>query len=76
MFEKGIITFDSNLKEEMLAIFGKVIDKQGFIIDEHSKKREVATDGKEIRIAEFAGIMKGKTEGSIAILRNDLITML
>lgn len=70
------ITFDSSLKEEMLSCFNKIVDNKGYIIDEHTKKREVATDGKEIKIDEFAGVMKGKTEGSIVLIRNDLASLI
>lgn len=59
-FQEGIITFDASAKQEILAWFGKTIDAEDYIIEvEDPSQRVVTTDGQEIKITEFGGIVKG-----------------
>lgn len=58
--ELTIITFDKSAKETILSFFDKVVDNAGFIVEKDDMtKRILASDGKEIKIDEFAGIKDG-----------------
>lgn len=58
--ELTTITFEESARETILYFFDKVVDKDGFIVDKNDNtKRILASDGKEIRIDEFAGIRNG-----------------
>lgn len=53
------ITFEESAKEDILSMFDKTVDKDGFIVEkEDITKRVIASDGKEITLKEFAGIGK------------------
>jgi hypothetical protein len=58
---KAIITFDESAKELILSFFDKAVDNDGFIVEKNDKKRRVlASDGKEIKAREFAGMKDGR----------------
>lgn len=58
--ELTTITFEESARETILYFFDKVVDKDGFIVDKNDNtKRILASDGKEIKIDEFAGIRNG-----------------
>ncbi len=50
------ITFEESAKEVILSFFDKIVDKEGFIVEDN--KRIVASDGRHIKLEEFAGIRK------------------
>ena len=59
-FQEGVITFDASAKQEILSWFGKTLDAENYIVEvEDPSQRVVTTDGQEIKITEFAGIVKG-----------------
>lgn len=66
------ITFEESAKEDILSMFDKTVDKDGFIVEkEDITKRVIASDGKEITLKEFAGIGK---DG--AFIKSDLPSLI
>lgn len=53
-----VITFEESAKEEILSIFDKIVDNEGFIVEKDTGQRVITPDGEEIRLEEFAGIGK------------------
>jgi len=70
--EKEIITFDSSVKKEILAIFDKDIDKEGYIIEKPSGDRVISPDGDEVKLEDFAGISKG----SEVFIKSDITSLI
>lgn len=69
--ELPIITFDESTKEIILSFFDKAVDDDGFVIEKNDKtKRILASDGKEIKVSEFAGMKDG------IFFRNDICSIL
>ena len=66
------ITFSSELKEEILDIFDKTIDSEGFVIEKDTQERVLAFDGNELSLKEFGGIKKG----SEVFIKNDLPSLI
>ncbi len=67
------ITFDNNCKNDILDLFNKSVDNDGFIIENSQKKRKVLTpEGEFININEFAGVMPG----SEIFLKNDIFSLI
>jgi len=65
------ITFTEAAKRFMLHSMGMGIDNRGYIIERGSPtKRVLASDGKEIKIKEFAGFYMGQ------IIRSDLPSLI
>lgn len=69
------IIFDQYTCTHLLKCFKKGIDTDGYIIDDETKKRLLASDGLEIRVDEVACI-RGNPDGSIIIDRNDLPSLI
>jgi hypothetical protein len=68
---EAIITFDESAKELILSFFDKVVDNDGFIVEKNDRtKRILASDGKDIKISEFAGMKDG------IFFRNDISSIL
>ena len=68
-----ILTFDEAVREEILSIFRKTLDDEGFIIEEDNPvQRVLSEDGQEVNIKEFGGIKKG----SEIFIKNDLISLM
>ena len=67
------ITFDKELKKEILGLLEKEVDKEGFIVEKNNPgQRVLAFDGTEITVDEFGGIQKGST----VFLKNDLVSLM
>lgn len=67
------ITFDEAAKEDILELFGKTKDAEGYIVEKDDPTTRVLTpDGEEIHIDKFAGIAKG----SLAFMRSDLMSLM
>jgi hypothetical protein len=65
------ITFDDSAKELILSFFDKTVDDDGFIVEKNDKtKRILASDGKEIKMNEFAGMKNG------VFFRTDIFSIL
>jgi len=66
--KKGFVVFDSSAKEFVLGVFGKTVDKDGFIIDKNTKEKELSPSLEPLTMNDFAGICKG----SLLFVKNDL----
>lgn len=53
------LVFDNSTKQVILRVFGKGIDKQGYIFDLAINQRVVTPEGNEVLADDFAGIRKG-----------------
>lgn len=57
--KKGI-TFDKLAKKEILSLFNKSVDDEGYIVEKEDETQRVLTpQGEEIKLEDFAGIRKG-----------------
>ncbi len=68
-----VVTFDKNLKKEILDIFDKQIDSEGIIVEKDDPTQKVLSpDGDEVSINEFVGI----TKGSEVFIKSDLPSLI
>lgn len=63
-----IITFDSTAKIDLLKLFKKDVNEDGYIIEKDTKKPILASDGECLSIENFAGLKKG----SLVFLKSDI----
>jgi len=57
------ITFDKTMKEDILHLYNKTLDEEGFIVEKDKRTQRVLTsNGEEIHMNEWAGITKGSEE--------------
>lgn len=57
------IVFSKNSKLDVLALFGKNVDGEGFLVEMDGPSQRVLTKkGDEIHIEEWAGVTKGSEE--------------
>lgn len=71
--DKTVLTFDESFKEDILELFDKSIDSEGFIIEKSNpKQRVLSEDGQEVKVEEFGGIKKG----SEVFIKNDLVSLM
>jgi len=69
----GTLSFDEDVKEDILDLYGKTVDDEGFIVEKESLKQRVLTPkGEEIHISEWAGIIKG----SEAFIKSDAFSLM
>lgn len=67
------LSFDENMREEILSIFEKKIDSEGFIVEkDNPNQRVLSSDGQEVKLEEFGGIKNG----SEIFIKNDLISIM
>jgi len=67
------IGFSKEAKRDILALFGKDVDGEDFIVEKEDQTQRVLTPkGEEIRFDEWAGIMKG----SEAFIKSDTISLI
>lgn len=72
----GLITFDPELKSEILDMFGMIPDKDGYIIKKDSPYNMVTNQyGDRVHINDFAGIKKGK-RGNIILIKSDIVSLI
>jgi hypothetical protein len=69
---KNVITFDKSLKKDILSVFGKEVDGEGFVIEADTKQRVLSPDGEEVAMKEFAGVSKG----SEVFIKSDLFSLI
>ena len=66
------ITFDEETKKDILELYGKSTDDEGFIVEkENTLQRVLTPKGEEIHIDDWSGIMKG----SEAFIKSDTISL-
>jgi len=57
---EGVISFDADLKLEILSCFSKTVDDSGYIVEcDDPDQRVLTPNGEDITLDEFAGIRKG-----------------
>lgn len=67
------LTFDKSAKKDILELFGKTVDTEGFIVEKDKPEQRVLTPkGEEIRIEEWGGIIKGSEE----FIKSDAFTLI
>lgn len=67
------LTFDEESKEDLLELFGKTIDEEGYIVEKDNINQRVLTPkGEEISIEEWAGIVKG----SESFVKSDIFSLM
>lgn len=67
------ISFSEDSKKDILELYGKTTDKEGFIVEESDQSQRVLTPkGEEIHIKEWAGIHKG----SEAFVKSDIFSLI
>lgn len=67
------LTFDEESKKDVLELFGKTIDEEGYIVEMDNLAQKVLTPkGEEIHIDEWAGIVKG----SEAFVKSDTFSLM
>jgi len=70
---KNIVTFDKSLKKDILDIFDKSIDEEGYIVEKsNTKQRVLSAEGDELELEDFAGIKKG----SEVFIKNNIISLI
>ena len=68
-----IITFDESARRDILELFNKDVDSEGYIIERDvPTQRVLSLDGEEVHIDKFAAI----TKGSEAFVASDLISLM
>lgn len=73
LMNKNILTFDSTIKDDVLDIFDKKVDKYGYIIEKDNPSKRVLTpEGEEIEVGQFAGVKKG----SEIYLKSDILSLI
>jgi hypothetical protein len=75
MMKQEIITFDKNSKKEILDMFGKTTDSEGYLVDKDNTEKRVTDCGRPIHIDEFAGVMKG-LHGNPIFIKGDLPSLI
>jgi len=69
----SILSFDESAKEQILDLYGKTVDEDGFIVEKDSPKQRVLTPkGEEILFEEWAGVHKG----SEAFIKSDIFSLI
>ena len=58
LFDSGLITYDKSSAEEILSLFIKDIDEEGYVTEDGVRVR--ALDGGTIKKDEIAGMIDGK----------------
>ena len=67
------LTFSKDVKEDILELFGKTIDEEGYIVEKENINQRVLTPkGEEIRLEEWAGIV----QGSEAFVKSDTFSLM
>jgi len=67
------IVVDDSAKGEILEMFGKTVDKNGYIVEKNDPtQRVLSPEGDEMTLNRFAGI----TKGSLAFVRSDIISLM
>jgi hypothetical protein len=67
------IIFEDNSKEDMLEIFDKTLDEEGYLVEKDNPRQKVLTKkGEEIHIKDWAGVISG----SEAFIKSDAFSLL
>lgn len=67
-----IISFDTELKNEVLDIFNKAVDSKGYIVEKKDPtQRTLTKEGDEIQVKNFAGL----TKGSLVFVEKNIVSL-
>lgn len=67
------LTFSKLAREDILELYGKSIDDEGYIVEKDNPSQRVLTpNGEEIHIKEWGGMRKG----SEAFIKNDTFSLI
>jgi len=67
------VTFSESAREDILDLYEKTVDDEGFIVEKQNLNQRVLTPkGEEIHIKEWAGVRKG----SEAFVKNDTFSLI
>ncbi len=67
------LTFSESARNDILELYGKSIDNEGFIVEKDNPHQRVLTpNGEEIHFKEWGGIRKG----SEAFIKNDTFSLI
>ena len=68
-----IITFEEEAKAEVLNLFNKAVDEEGYIVEKDNPAQRIpGSDGEALEVEHFAGIKKG----SLVFIKSDLISLI
>ncbi|MCK5215722.1 MAG: hypothetical protein KAR05_10260 [Candidatus Omnitrophica bacterium] len=68
-----VITFDEDLKLEVLRSFNKDVDIDGYIIEKDNPSQKILTpQGEPLELRDFAGIRKG----SLIFIKSDINSLI
>ncbi|MEK7524870.1 MAG: hypothetical protein AAB548_00665 [Patescibacteria group bacterium] len=72
MAKLKIVSFNDGARSFILESFGKVVDKENYVVEMSDPSQRVLTpDGDEIRFDQFAGIKKG----SEVFIKSDIVSL-
>ncbi|MFH1094529.1 MAG: hypothetical protein V1739_10330 [Candidatus Omnitrophota bacterium] len=63
-----IITFEKEAKRQLLNLFNKDVNEEGYIIEKDTREPILAPDGEFVEFNKFAGIKKG----SLVFIKSDI----
>lgn len=67
------ITFNESARKDILELYGKSTDDEGFIVEKDNPSQRVLTpNGEEINVKEWGGIRKS----SEAFIKNDTFSLI
>ncbi|MCK5176893.1 MAG: hypothetical protein KAQ92_04155 [Candidatus Aenigmarchaeota archaeon] len=67
------ISFTADAKEDILDLYDKTIDDNGFIVEKENTNQKVLTkNGEDIHIDEWGGIIKGSEE----FIKSDIFSLI
>ena len=70
--DTSCIRFDESAKEDMLKLFGKETDNEGFIVECDNQEHRVLTPyGEEIQLEDWGGVKRG----SEAFIKKDVFSL-
>ena len=70
---KNTIRFESSARKDILDIFNKTIDPEGFIVEkDNPEQRVLSIDGDEVQFNRFAGLKRG----SEIFIKSDIISLI
>ena len=71
--ETSNIRFDDSAKKDMLKLFGKEVDEEGFIVEADNPEQRVLTPyGEEIQLEDWGGVRKG----SETFIKKDVFSLI
>ena len=67
------IIFNEDSKQDVLELFGKTTDEEGYLVElDHPEQRVLTKKGEEINIKDWAGVVNG----SEAFIKSDAFSLI